>query len=403
MPDNERSWKSRTVLGFTLASFLSDASYEMAQAVLPLYLQRLGLGASTLGLVEGLSDVGKSATKWLAGMAGQRLHHKKGVVAIMYAITTVCVGSFAFATTALPFVALKTLAWIAKGFRGPLKDTLMAEAVEPSQYGRAYGLERAGDMAGAVVGPLLAALFLWWAWPLPTIFLASVVPGALCVLAVLLLVKETGLPGQAKRKLRPPLPKRYWAFLGAVLLFGAGDFSRTFLIFEAGRRMDPAASAALLSIPVLLYVLHNAVSGVTAFPVGHLADRWSYGKLLLIGYGLGTLCNIGLAWNTGGLWGLLPLVALSGVYIAVEETVEKATAARMAGPEARAYALGMLATANSVGDLLSNAMTGFLLDRLGPAWAYGAAGLFTAAGTIALALVLRGAGKLESGLSPDRR
>lgn len=396
MAETEKSWRSRTVLGISLGSFLSDASYEMAQAVLPLFLQRLGLGATTLGLVEGLADVGKSGTKWLAGMAGQRLHHKKGVVALCYAVTTACVGGFAFATTALPFVLLKTLAWVAKGFRGPLKDALMAEAVEPSQYGRAYGLERAGDMAGAVVGPLLAALFLYWAWPLPTIFLASVVPGALCVLAVLLLVKETGLPGKGKLRLRPPLPKRYWAFLGAVLLFGMGDFSRTFLIFEAGRRMDPAASAALLSLPVLLYVLHNAVSGLTAFPVGHLADRWSYGKLLLVGYGLGALCNVGLAWNTGGLWGLLPLVVLSGVYIAIEETVEKAAAARMAGPEVRAYALGMLATANSVGDLLSSAMTGVLLDHLGPEWAYGMAGAFTVAGALALALVLRGSGELRA-------
>lgn len=395
MPEPARTWRNRTVFGFTLASLLSDASYEMAQAVLPLYLQRLGLGASVLGLVEGLADVGKSATKWLAGVAGQRLERKKGVIAAMYAATTVCVGGFAWATTAAPFVLLKTGAWVAKGFRGPLKDTLMAEAVDPSQYGRAFGLERAGDMAGAVLGPLLAALFLWLAWPLEHIFLASVVPGALCVVAVLVLVKEGHAGGAAKRRLRPPLPGAYWAFLGAVLLFGTGDFSRTFLIYEAGRRAGADASAALLSVPVLLYVLHNAVSGAAALPTGHLADRWSFGKVLLVGYGLGVLCNAGLACDAGGLWGLVPLVALSGLYIAVEETVEKAAAARMVGPEARAYALGMLATANSVGDLLSSAMTGFLLDRLGPAWAYGAAGVFTAAGAALLALVVWRSGGLD--------
>lgn len=391
----DRSWKNRTVLGISLASLLSDASYEMAEAVLPLYLQSLGLGASVLGAVEGFADVAKSGTKWLAGVAGQRLERKKGVLAAMYGTTTLCVGAFAFATSALPLVALKTVAWVAKGFRGPLKDSLMAEAVEPSQYGKAYGLERAGDMAGAVVGPLVATLCVWAAVSLDKIFLISVVPGALCVLCVLALVKERPHAEAGKRRLRPPLPPAYWAFLGAVLLFGMGDFSRTFLIFEAGRRMGPGASAALLSVPVAFYVLHNAVSGLVALPAGHLADRWSYGKLLLGGYALGTLCNVGLGvFPGGGLWGLLPLVLVSGVYIAVEETVEKATAARMIPPEARSYALGMLATANAVGDLVSSALTGILLDRLGPAWAYGAAGTFTALGTLALALVVWRAGSL---------
>jgi len=393
----DRSWKNRTVLGISLASLLSDASYEMAEAVLPLYLQSLGLGATVLGAVEGLADVAKSATKWLAGMAGQRLERKKGVIAVMYATTTVCVGAFAFVTTAFPLVALKTAAWVAKGFRGPLKDSLMAEAVEPSQYGRAYGLERAGDMAGAVVGPLVAALCVWAAVSLDRIFLISVVPGVLCVLSILTLVKEAPHATVGKHRLRPPLSPAYWAFLGAVLLFGMGDFSRTFLIFEAGRRMGPGASAALLSVPVAFYVLHNTVSGLVALPAGHLADRWSYGKLLLAGYALGTLCNVGLGVFTGGgLWGLLPLVLLSGAYIAVEETVEKATAARMIPAEARSYALGMLATANALGDLVSSALTGILLDRLGPAWAYGAAAAFTALGTLALLALLLRHGRLEA-------
>ncbi len=392
----DRSWKNRTVLGLSLASLLSDASYEMAQAVLPLYLQHLGLGATVLGAVEGLSDVAKSSTKWLAGVAGQRMRRKKGVIAAMYAVTTACVGAFAFATTAVPFVALKTAAWLAKGFRGPLKDALMAEAVDPSQYGKAYGLERAGDMAGAVAGPLVAALCVWGAVSLDRIFLLAVAPGALCVLSVLVLVKEGPSHDAGRRRLRPPLPPAYWGFLGAVLLFGMGDFSRTFLIFEAGRRIGAGSGAALLSVPVALYVLHNAVSGLAALPSGHLADRWSYGKLLLGGYALGTLCNAGLgAWPGGGLWGLLPLVLLSGVYIAVEETVEKATAARMVPVEARSYALGMLATANAVGDLVSSALTGVLLDHGGPLWAYGSAALFTGLGTAALGLLLWRRGRLE--------
>ena len=381
----DRSWKNRTVLGFSLASLLSDASHEMATAVLPLYLQHLGLGASVLGWIEGLADVFGSGAKYWSGLMGQRLARKKPPTAWAYLVTTVCVGSFAFATSALPFIVLRTIAWMARGFRGPLRDTLMAEAVEPSQYGKAYGLERAGDMAGAVVGPLLTALFIGLALKLKTIFLITLAPGVGAVLAVVFLVREDGRAKEAgPRLLRPPLPAAYWAFLAAVLLFGMGDFSRTFLILEAARRLPPGGGVAFLSIPVLLYVFHNAVSGLGTFPAGVLTDRWSYGRTLLLGYGMGVAFNLGLAFLSGSLWMLLPLFVLSGLYIAIEETVEKATAAKMIPSEARSYALGLLATANAVGDLTSSVLTGWLLDHMGRAWAYGIAAGFTGAGFIAM-------------------
>ncbi len=383
----KRSWRNSTVLGFSLASLFSDASHEMATAVLPLYLQHLGLGASVLGWIEGLADVFGSGAKYWSGIVGQKLIRKKPSVASAYLVTTVCVGAFAFAATAVPFVLLRMTAWAARGFRGPLRDALMAEAVDPSQYGKAYGLERAGDMAGAVAGPLLAALFLALGLRLPVIFLITLVPGLGAVLAVVFLVHEPRRAAETARVRvsRPSLPGAYWGFLGAVLLFGMGDFSRTFLILEAARRLPSSSGLAYFSIPVLLYVFHNAVSGLATLPAGVLTDRWSHGRTLLLGYGIGVLFNVGLAVLSPSLWMLLPLFLLSGVYIAIEETVEKATAAKMIQEDARAYALGLLATSNAVGDLVSSVLTGWLLDHFGRTWAYGVAAGFTAAGFLGMA------------------
>lgn len=392
----DSSWRNRTVIGFSLASLLSDASHEMATAVLPLYLQSLGLGASVLGFIEGFADVGASLAKWVSGMVGQRLRAKKGITAWCYALTTSCVGAFAFAASAPPFIALRSVAWLGRGFRGPLRDSMMASAVEPKDYGKAFGLERAGDMLGAVIGPLLAALLVGLALTLPRIFLITLIPGFGAVAAVVFLVKERRKSDAEMGKVvaRPPLPGRFWAFMAVVMLFGMGDFSRTFLILEGSRRLPPHAGTVLLAVPVLLYVLHNAVSGLMTFPSGLLADRWSYGKTLAVGYGLGFIFNLGLAFLPGGLWWLVPLFVISGTYIAVEETVEKASAARMIPEEARSYALGMLATANAVGDLFSSASTGFLLDRFGRVAAYGMAAFFTGAGFLAL-LVFVQAVRLE--------
>jgi MFS family permease len=389
--NSDSSWRNRTVLGFSLASLMSDASHEMATAVLPLYLQSLGLGASVLGAIEGLADVGASLAKWLSGTIGQRLRAKKGITAWCYGVTTTCVGGFAFAATAPLFIVLRTVAWLGRGFRGPLRDSMMASAVEPKDYGKAFGLERAGDMLGAVIGPLLAALFVALALTLPQIFLITLIPGFGAVAAVVFLVKERRKTKEeiARSAARPSLPGRFWAFLGVVLLFGMGDFSRTFLILEGGRRLPPGAGTALLAVPVLLYVLHNAVSGVMTFPSGLLADKWSYGKTLAVGYGLGFAFNLGLAFLPGGLWWLVPLFLISGTYIAVEETVEKASAARMIPEESRSYALGMLATSNAVGDLFSSVSTGYLLDHFGRVWAYGLAAVLTGAGFVALLILVQ--------------
>jgi MFS family permease len=394
-----RSWRNSTVLGFSLASLLSDASHEMATAVLPLYLKNIGFGASALGLIEGIADVSGSLSKWLSGAAGQRARHKKVLVALAYAVTTACVGAFSLVTRVVPFLILRSVGWAARGFKGPLRDTLMAESVDPANYGKAYGLERAGDMAGAVIGPLAAVALLALGTSLSRIFLWTLLPGFGAVVAIMLLVRkrEPDAASLHERPLRPSLPSRYWAFLGAVLLFGMGDFSRTFLIFEAAGRLPVSAAHALLSIPVLLYVGHNLVSGLATMPAGALTDRWSYGRTLLLGYGLGFAFNLGLAVLPGGIGWLVPLFVVSGVYIAIEETVEKATAARMIPEAARSYALGMLATANAVGDLMSSLMTGFLLDHAGRAWAYGTAGVFSAAGFLALALVIR----RSRGAGPD--
>ena len=391
MAESPRSWHNPTVVGFSLASLLSDASHEMATAVLPLYLKNLSLGASVLGLIEGIADITGSGAKWLAGAVGQRLRQKKRLTALAYAVTTVCVATFSLVTRVVPLLLLRAVAWAARGFRGPLRDTLMAESVDPAHYGKAYGLERAGDMAGAVVGPLAAVGLLAIGTSLPRIFLWTLLPGLGAALVVALLVRErpVGAGLHSQRELRPPLPREYWTFLGAVLLFGMGDFSRTFLIFEAAGRIPTSWTSAALSLPVLLYVGHNLTSGLATLPAGALADRWSYGRTLLLGYGLGTAFNLGLAFLPRGFGWLVPLFVVSGVTIAIEETVEKAAAARMIGEEARSYALGMLATANALGDLVSSVVTGLLLEHAGRSWAYGTAAAFTAAGSLALAVVVR--------------
>ena len=189
-PPAPKGWITRTIVGIVAATFFSDFSHEMCTAVLPLYLGSLGLGAAALGLIEGVADFLVSLSKLAGGLAGHRLRRKRPYVVLGYLVTAVATSCMGLAHGAAGLLGLRTTAWIGRGFRGPLRDFLISDEVKQTHYGRAYGLERAGDMLGAVSGPLVAVLLLWAGVAYRSVLLWAIVPGLAAVAAVLFLVRE---------------------------------------------------------------------------------------------------------------------------------------------------------------------------------------------------------------------
>ncbi len=383
-------WLNRTVAAFGLTSLLSDLGHEMATSVLPLHLARLGLGATALGAIEGIADAASGLAKLAGGVAGQRIARKKPWTAAGYALTAICTSALGFVATLPVFVALRSAAWVGRGFRGPLRDFLVSDSVEPRFYARAFGLERAGDMIGAVAGPLLALSLLAAGIAFRNVLLIAIVPGLLAAACVVWLVKERAHePSAPVAMLRPAMPRGYWPLVGAVLLFGLGDFSRSFLILAVAKAAPAAddGKAMLFGLPVLLYALHNGVSALATFPSGHLADRFGRRRVLAFGYVLGLGVNLVLAFGSRSLAAVCFAFLLSGVAIAVEETVEKACVAEMLPRDSRSYGLGVLAAANAVGDMVSSIGVGVLWDRMGAGAAFGSAAGCSAAGLIVLVVI----------------
>jgi MFS family permease len=362
--------------------------------VLPLFLASAGLGAAGLGIIEGVADFLVSMSRLAGGVVGHHVQRKRPAAALAYLISTVATAAIGLVHTLAALVSLRSAAWVARGFRGPLRDYLMADAVEETHYGRAYGLERAGDMLGAVTGPLLAALLVWAGLSFGTVILWTLVPGLLAAGAMYFLTRERpeyvlppGMPA-------PPQPVRqfprvFWLFLVGVFFFGLGDFSRTFLIWLALPRESgtEAADAAGFTGPVLLFALHNLVSAGAALLVGQLADRFPRIPLLTAGYGLGVLANILLALFSGSLGWLVVVFVLSGIYIAVEETLEKAVVAQMLPRQLRSLGFGILASVNAVGDMVSSLFVGFALQEGKPALGFGLAALLGAIGVLWLTVL----------------
>jgi MFS family permease len=385
-------WLNRTVLGIALASLFSDWSHEIATAVLPAFLGSLGAAAAWLGIIEGVSDGLSSFAKLGSGFYTDHLSRRKPIAFAGYLITALATASFALATAAWHVLIARAAAWLGRGVRTPVRKALLAAAVDPSVYGRAFGFERAMDTLGAIVGPLTA---LWLLALFPgqyrILFAVTLLPGVVAAALIGLVVQENErvpLPHASFGERLRALPAPYRRLLLAVGIFGAGAFAHTLLILWAAQRLMPtlgvegAASAA-----VGLYVLHNIFYAAFSYVSGLLADRFPKNRLLAGGYALAALMALGIMFLPANLWLLALVFMLGGVQVAVEETLEDSFCAELVEPAQHGMAFGVLATVNGIGDFLSSAVVGLLWSAFGPTWAFGYSTLLFVLGAVLVARV----------------
>lgn len=362
-PNAQTRWLNSTVLGVGLASLCSDVSHEMATAALPALLASTGAGSAALGLIEGLADGLASFAKLYSGHYSDRLAKRKPLAVVGYVMTAAGMASFAWATTWWQILLGRAGAWLGRGVRTPVRKVLLTEATTPETYGRAFGLERSMDSAGAVIGPLLAVLSLS-AFGLRRTFALTLIPGLLAALVIAFLVQEkphTPRPSAGLRVGLRGLPASFKRYLAGVGLAGAGDFSNTLLILWATQAWSPVygrAKAATLAI--LYYVGYNVVYTVSCSVSGFLADAAPKKIVLAAGYALAVVPAGALLLPGASLSKFAVAFGMSGLYMGVWETVESATAATLLPADARGLGFGALATVNGLGDLASSVIVGAL-------------------------------------------
>lgn len=385
-------WLNRSTVGVALASLFSDVSHELATAVLPVVLLSLGAGPAAVGLIEGSADGLSAIAKLWGGVVSDRVARRKPLASIGYLVTAVGTAAIGVCTTWWQVMFCRVTAWIGRGSRSPARDVLMTEAAAPEALGKAFGMERAGDAFGAVLGPLLALALIASGVPAHHVMLWSIVPGTLAFLAITLLVVERrrdDVPGahtfRASLTATPPAFRRY---LGGILLFGSGDFSRTMLILYVTQHAQGTLFAWQgATLAIALYVLHNAVSTVAAFPIGMLTDAVGRRPVIVVGYLFAAATTLGFAVLGSTPLVLIALFICSGIYIACEEVAEKAYAAEILPEHIRGTGMGLLAATNGIGDMLSSALVGTLWSVVPalPAVGFVVAGTLQALGASAIA------------------
>jgi MFS family permease len=385
---DKQSWLNRTVLGVGLTSLFSDWSHETATAVLPTFLAVIGAGPAWLGAIEGIADGLSSFAKLAAGHYTDRLKYRKPLAVFGYAFTALSTASFAFATHAYHVLFGRAAAWLGRGVRSPAKKALLAADVPPNAYGRAFGFERLMDTVGAIAGPLTA---LWLlevtGHSYRKVFLWTLVPGLVAVVAFWLLVRERTTEARPRRSFliglkELPIPFRH--FLVGVSVFGAGDFSHTLLILYASQTLAAEHGAArAASLAVGLYTLHNVFYAGSAYLSGWLSDHVPNRKAILAaGYTLAGVTAILLCTGTHSLWLLAAIFVLAGLYIGTEEALEDTVAAELVQKEQHGMAFGTLAAVNAVGDFASSLLVGFLWSAFGVGTAFSVSAVLFFAGAM---------------------
>jgi len=400
------NWFNRTVVGAGLTSALGDFCYETTTVILPGFLAVLGIPAAVLGTIEGIADAVASYTKMASGYVADRLGHRKLLVLIGYGLTPVGQVLLALAL-GWPLILLgRLVSWFGKGLRGPLRDAIVVQAVTADNRGRAFGFHRAMDTVGAVIGPLLGVAVLGWAQALPwddpsgpfrLVLWLSIIPGALAVLAFLTLVKDPEYSPNPELKFFQTLkglPTRFKRYLGAVGLFGVGDFSHSLLILAATQLLtDSMGIVPAAQVAGLLYVWRNVVQVVVSYPVGVLADRFGSQRMLIIGYALGTLTAVLMVlafwFEVSRVAALAVVFFVAGLYIAVQEALESTVTADMVSANTLAMSYGALGTVNGTAKFISSTLVGVLWTAVSPVIAFAVAALLMLTGTFALTRVSR--------------
>ncbi|MEO6871786.1 MAG: MFS transporter [Chthoniobacterales bacterium] len=356
-------WLNRSILGIGLASLFSDVGHEMATAAMPALLASFGASSALLGLIEGVADGVSSFAKLFSGLYSDRLRRRKPLAVVGYFLTASGMASFAFATSWWHVLLGRTGGWLGRGARSPVRNVLLTEATSPETYGRAFGLERAMDSAGAVIGPAISVALVA-AIGLRPMFLWTLVPGVIAGLLIALLVREKPHEPSASGTLWSnvrALPHEFRRYLVGVGIAGIGDFSKTLLILWATQAWIPRfGTARAATLAMTFYIGYNVVYTISCYVSGLLADRFPKRWVLAIGYSVAVVPATVLLLPGDSLAKFAVVFAFAGLYMGVWETLENSTAATLLPAPVRGLGFGVLATVNGIGDFVSSAAVGVL-------------------------------------------
>ena len=354
-------------LGF--GSLFMDVSSEMIHSLLPVFMvTTLGVSMMTVGVIEGIAEATAAILKVFSGALSDWLGKRKFLMILGYGLAALTKPIFPLATSIGWVATARFIDRIGKGIRGAPRDALVADITPRSLRGGAYGLRQALDSVGALLGPLLAVLFmLWFADDIRAVMWVAVVPAFIAVGILLICVHE---PDQvrAREGVAAPLaladarslPRRYWLVVALGGVFTLARFSEAFLVLRAEN-----VGLALGLVPAVMVVM-NVFYAAAAYPAGAAADRVRPRTLLLVGLALLVGADALLA-VAGGPSAVFAGAALWGLHMAFTQGLLSKLVADTVPARLRGTGFGIFNLVSGAALLLASVIAGVLWSTIGPA------------------------------------
>lgn len=377
---------TRTILVLSLVSLFTDLSSEMLYPIMPLFLQSIGFSTILIGVLEGFAEAIAGLSKMYFGRLSDETGRRLPFVRMGYLLSAVSKPMLAFFTFQWWVFSARTIDRLGKGLRTGARDALLSDESTSENKATVFGFHRALDTTGAVLGPLMALVYLHYRpEDYKTLFLIAFIPAILSVLFTFVIKeqqKELPLSKPAASLLEKfsywkASPTAFRQLMIGLLFFGLINSSDVFLLLQT-KQITGDDSKVLM-----VYIFYNLVFALFALPLGRLADKIGMKKMIVFGLLLFSMVYAGMGL-TGDFRVVLLLFFLYGIYAAATEGVAKALISNLVPKTATASAIGFYAGWNSICVFIASSLTGLIWYAVSPEAAF----ICSAGGSLLAAIYL---------------
>lgn len=367
----------------SVVSLLADVASEMLYPVIPVYLKEIGFSILLIGILEGVVNFTAGISKGYFGKLSDEKGLRLPFVKLGYLLSAVSKPLLAVFVYPVWVFFVRTMDRLGKGIRTAARDALLSQEATKETKARVFGFHRGMDTVGAAIGPVIALLFIYF-YPgdYKTLFYLAFIPGVLSILCIFLL-KEKKQPVSTLGKGGFFSFFKYWKVASpefkkittGLLLFALFNSSDIFLLLitkeTIGNNTITLMGATFNSdtITIAAYIFYNLVYAIASYPLGSLADKLGFKKILLTGFMLFAIVYGGFAFSPS-VPVIFALFFIYGIYAAATEGVIKAWITNLAHNENTATAIGFYTSCESVCALLASIIAGALWTGLGSEYTF---------------------------------
>lgn len=350
----------RNVLSTGVTSFLTDTSVKIIYSIMPMFLMSLGASKTSIALIEGIAESTASVFKVISGFWSDKIGKNKPFMLIGYGLSALILPLYAFVVNPLQVLSIRLTERIGKGIRTAPRDSLIASSVTNGATGKSFGLQKAMDNSGAIVGPLVSfGLLSVFPGNYRLILLLAGIPSLIAIIVIIFGIKEVRknkneLSGKFNFRDFSP---RFYYFMIIIFIFTLGNSTDALLMVKANE------SGMKVAFIPLVYMVTSIVSVIMAIPFGSLSDKKGKEIILVFGFFIYAIVYFGFGM-TKGTGAIVILFAMYGIYSAATDGIQKAFISDLVDSNKKGTAMGIYNALLGITLLPASLIAGILYDKI---------------------------------------